>query len=54
MFVCICIFCLLPALSDIAHVSNNKLPSELLIKRKGKFTEKFIANQSLLEYFAIQ
>ena len=28
---------------------NFRLPSELLIKRKDKFTEKFVANQSLLD-----
>jgi len=33
---------------------NFQLPSELLIKRKDKFIEKFMANQSLLDYFAFQ
>ena len=33
---------------------NLQLPSELLIKRKDKFIEKFVANQSLLDYFAFQ
>jgi len=32
---------------------TSKLPSELLIKRKDKFIEKFMASQSLLDYFAI-
>jgi len=31
-----------------------KLPNELLIKRKDKFIEKFMANQRLLDYFAFQ
>jgi len=30
------------------------LPSELLMKIKDKFIEKFIASQRLLDYFAIQ
>ena len=33
---------------------NFQLPTELLIKRKDKSIEKFTANQSLLDYFAIQ
>jgi len=33
---------------------NFQLSSELLIKRKDKFIEKIMANQSLLDYFAIQ
>ena len=31
-----------------------QLPSELLIISKDKFIEKFMANQSLLDYFAFQ
>ena len=33
---------------------NFQLPSEILIKRKDEFTETFMANQSLLDYFAFR
>jgi len=33
---------------------NLQLQSELLIKRKDKFIAKFMASQSLLDYFAVQ
>jgi len=41
-------------INDSRYYFNFELPSELLMKRKGKFIEKFMASQSLLDYFAIQ
>jgi len=41
-------------INDSRYYFNFELPSELLMKRKYKFIEKFMANQSLLDYFAIQ
>jgi len=35
-------------------LTSNYVPSELLMKRKDKFAEKFMASQRLLDYFAIQ
>ena len=40
--------------NDSRYYFNFELPSELLMKRKDKFIEKFMASQSLLDYFAIQ
>ena len=41
-------------INDSRYYFNFELPSELLMKRKDKFIEKFVAIQSLLDYFAIQ
>jgi len=43
-------------ISDSRYYINFELPGELLnlMKRKDKFIEKFMASQSLLDYFAIQ
>jgi len=41
-------------INDSRYYFNFVLPSELPMKRKDKFVEKFMANQSLLDYFAIQ
>ena len=41
-------------INDSRYYFNFEPPSELLIKRKDKFIEKFMASQSLLDYFAIQ
>jgi len=41
-------------INDSRYYFNFELPSELLMKRKDKFTEKFMASQRLLDYFAIQ
>jgi len=41
-------------INDFRYYFNFKLPSELLIKRKDKFTGKFMASQRLLDYFVIQ
>jgi len=41
-------------LNDSRYYFNFQLPSEPLMKRKDKFIEKFMASQSLLDYFAIQ
>jgi len=40
-------------INDFRYYFNFQLPSELLIK-KDNFIEKFMASQSLLDYFAIQ
>jgi len=40
--------------NDSRYYINFELPSELLAKRKDKFIDKFMASQSLLDYFAIQ
>jgi len=39
---------------DFRYYFNFELPSELLMERKDKFIEKFMASQRLLGYFAIQ
>jgi len=41
-------------INDSRYFFNFELPSELLMKRKDKFIEKFMASQRLLDYFAIQ
>jgi len=41
-------------INDSRYYFNFELPSELLIKRKDKFTGKFMVSQRLLDYFAIQ
>jgi len=41
-------------INDSRYYFNFELPSELLIKRRDKFIEKFMAIQSLLDYLAIQ
>jgi len=41
-------------INDSWYYFNFELPSELLMKRKDKFIEKFMASQRLLGYFAIQ
>jgi len=41
-------------INDSRYYFNFQLPSELLMKRKVKFIEKFMASQSLLDYFVIQ
>ena len=41
-------------MNDSRYCFNFELPSELLMKRKDKFIEKFMASQRLLDYFAIQ
>ena len=41
-------------INDSRYYFNFQLLSELLVKRKDKFIEKFMASQSLLDYFAIQ
>ena len=41
-------------INDSRYYFNFELPSERLMKRKDKFIEKFMASQSLLDYFAIQ
>ena len=41
-------------INDSRYYFNFELPSELLMKRKDKFIEKFMASQRLLDYFAIQ
>jgi len=41
-------------INDSRYYFNFELPSELLMKRKYKFIEKFMASRSLLDYFAIQ
>ena len=41
-------------INDPRYYFNFELPSELLMKRKDQFIEKFMASQSLLDYFAIQ
>jgi len=40
--------------NDSRYYFNLQLPSELLMKSKDKFIEKFMASQSLLDYFGIQ
>ena len=40
-------------INDSRYYFNFELPSELLIKRRDKFIEKFMASQSLLDCFAI-
>jgi len=40
-------------INDFRYYFNFELPSELLMKREDKFIEKFMASQSLLDYFAI-
>ena len=40
-------------INDSRYYFNFELPSELLMKRKDKFIEKFMASQSLLDCFAI-
>ena len=42
------------SINDSRYYFNFELPSELLVKRKDKFIEKFMASQCLLDYFAIQ
>ena len=41
-------------INDSLYYFNFELPSELLMKRKDKLIETFMASQSLLDYFAIQ
>jgi len=41
-------------INDSRYYFNFELPSEFLMKRKDKFSEKIMASQSLLDYFAIQ
>ena len=41
-------------INESRYYFNSQLPSELLMKRKHKFVEKFTASQNLLDYFAIQ
>jgi len=41
-------------INDSRYYFNFQLPSELLMKTKDKFIEKFMASQSLLDHFAIQ
>jgi len=43
-------------INDSRYYFNFELPSELLMKRKHKFIEKFMASQMLLvlDYFAIE
>jgi len=40
-------------INDSQYYFNFQLPSELLMKRKDKFIEKFMTSQSVLDYFAI-
>jgi len=49
-----CLFGNINLINESGVHFNFQLPSELLIKRKDKFIEKFISNQSLLDYFAFQ
>jgi len=39
--------------SRYVYYFNFQLPSELLMNRKDKFMAKFMATQSILDYFAI-
>jgi len=41
-------------INDSRYYFNFELRSELLMKRKDKFIENFMASQSLLDYFAVQ
>ena len=41
-------------INDSLYYFNFELPSELLMKRKDKLIETFMASQSLFDYFAIQ
>jgi len=41
-------------INDFRYYFKFELPSELLMKRKDTFIKKFMASQSLLDYFAIQ
>jgi len=41
-------------INDSRYYFNFELPSKRLMKRKDKFIEKFMASQSLFDYFAIQ